>query len=271
MGVGLHRYYLPSVAALVFTNAHEQHVRETVRDIAQLKVCKSEDDLARMVNSHPIDALIAALAGPLGESTLPLLASLRVKLPLLPVIAYVEMDPGDARRLLAAGKSGMSLVLFHGTAESRHIVADVLRDAHAYTLAGYLQGDLEQVKSEYVVRFCQYCFTHAARPLTVEQVATDIHVTRQHLAREFAASGFRSPGWYVGISRILMAAKLLDIQQQPVERVARVLQYRSGAALRQAIQHYMSMNPSELRGSGGFGYVLEMVRQSLSVSLIEQL
>lgn len=264
MGVGIHRCYLPSVAALVFTSVHEQHVRGMIRDYAELHVCRSENDLALLTGSHRIDALIASLVGPLGESTLPLLASLRMKLPHVPVIAYIEMEPGDARHLLAAGRSGVSLVLFHGMAESRHLVADILRDAHAHTLAGHLQGALQQVKSEYVVRFCQYCLTHAARPLTVERVAFDIRVTRQHLAREFAAAGLRPPSWYVGVSRILLAAKLLDIQQQPVERVARVLQYPSGTALSQAMRHYTSKSPGELRGCGGFEYVLELVRLSLA-------
>lgn len=263
MGVGIHRRYLPSVAALVFTNVHEQHVRGMVRDCADLRVCRTADDLMLFAKSQRIDVLIASLADQLGESTLPLLGSLRVKLPHVPVIAYIEMEPESARHLLAAGRSGVSLVLFHGVAESRLVIADVLRDAHAHTLAGDLQSTLAQVKSGYVVRFCQYCLTHAVRPLTIERVTSDIRVTRQHLAREFAASGLRPPRWYMGALRILLAAKLLDIQQQPVDRVARVLQYPSGTAFRQAVRHYTSMSPTELRGHGGFEYVLGMVRDSL--------
>lgn len=266
LGVGIHRRYLPSVAALVFTSEHEQHVRSMFRDCADLHLCKTAEHLARLVDSHRIDVLLAVLVSPLGDSTVPLLASLRVKLPHVPVIAYVEMKPDNARHLLAAGHGGVSLVLVHDTPDSRQLLADVLREAHAHTLAGHLQGALDQVKSGYVIRFCQYCLTHAARPLTVERVASDIRVTRQHLAREFAVAGLRPPGWYVGASRILLAAKLLDIQQQPVERVARVLHYPSGTALRQAMRHYTSMTPSELRRHGGFEYVLGVVRESLMSS-----
>lgn len=256
--------YVPLVAALLFDQAHEAQLRKLTRDRATLLCLNDDVALLRTLASRSVDVLVTVLANPSGEPTLPVISEVRRALPQLPIVAYVEPNRSHIEHLPEAGRHGVALAILHGDTDWTSF-AHVLRHAPAHALSEDFTSELGLVRSEYVRRFCQTCFALAAQPITVESVSANVRATRQHIAREFAALGMRSPGWYVGVSRALLATRLLE-QQQSMQRIACAMHFPSTIALRQALRRYTGMPVRQLRERGGFQEIAALVRDDIRKS-----
>jgi transcriptional regulator GlxA family with amidase domain len=64
--------------------------------------------------------------------------------------------------------------------------------------------------------------------------------------------------------RLLIAARMLEDPGRAVEHVALLLDFPSGASLRNMLKRYTGLRPLEIRENGGMRCVLHILRQTLS-------
>jgi len=238
MSTGSPLLYTPSISALAFRTEYEEAIARMLRHRARLAVCHDENDLGRQLAGRNADLLIIALTRADGTSAIPLLRNIRGRSPYIPIVGYVEASGAAPACLLAAGELGVNEVLVHRADHPGAAGDVVLLEAQRHVLVNAFRAELDALSSVHVRRFCAYGLAHATQRLTVGGVAANLHATRQHIAREFAARGLRHPGWYLGLARTLMAARLLEQPNHPIERVARAFGFPGARTLRLALRRY---------------------------------
>ncbi|MCA1691961.1 MAG: helix-turn-helix domain-containing protein [Acidimicrobiales bacterium] len=88
---------------------------------------------------------------------------------------------------------------------------------------------------------------HLDEPLTVEELARRAAMSPRTFARRFRATAGTTPHQWLISQRILLAQRLLETSDEPIERVATRCGFSSAASLRSQFQRAVSASPRAYR------------------------
>lgn len=100
-----------------------------------------------------------------------------------------------------------------------------------------------------VQRVEDYIDTHLDTPIRSDALARIFNVSPRTLARRFQAATQASVNSYVQQARILLAKKLLETTDQPIEQVRAATGYLDAAAFRRAFRQAAGVSPRQYRNT----------------------
>jgi transcriptional regulator GlxA family with amidase domain len=122
-------------------------------------------------------------------------------------------------------------------------------------MADWAWAELRPVLDPRIAPFVRYCLLNADRKLTVDGVAVALAVHRRTLVNRCNGTPL-TPENVISWCRIVIASKLLDDVGRPIEKIALELDFPSANTLRNMLQHYVGLSPTELRSRGASRTVL---------------
>jgi AraC-like DNA-binding protein len=248
---------VPAIAALLESPAALIALRRTLpRGGPSVVSCRSPAALHRLLGKRLVDAVVLAPQ----PALLPELTALRTRLPFIPLVAYGPFRPDDGELLLAC-REAVSAVAVEGvddpivgelvvrtsiTAARRRALADgprVLRLTETLQRAAWdvLLGEVE-------------------RPIRTSVLAQKLHLSREHLSRQFGAGGAPNLKRVIDLTRIACAAQLLGNPGYSVPTVVRVLNFASPGHLANTARRIANVPISGLGSLGPHGVLAAFVR-----------
>lgn len=221
---------MPAVAALLDSRAAYAALRRTLLVAPPtVHACRSPAGLMRAYTTRLLEAVVVGVQT-LRHLDLP---ALRARYPSVPVLVYGIFRPDDgalASALLERGTADALVV--EGVDDA--VVGDLVRRHAASRLRAArlaaaprllrLREPLQQAAWRRVVAL-------AGRPVTTEEVADALGVSREHLSRQFAAGGAPNLKRVIDLLRVAAAADLLADPGYPLPTVARLLGFGSASHL----------------------------------------
>lgn len=219
--------------------------------------CRGAEALWRLATTRLLDAVILS---PLGAG-FAVLRDVREHLPALPVVAWAPFRSDDGEALAACNEGGAAALVVEGVddavagelvaratlaAERRRLLADAPRVLR-------LTEPLQLRVWDLVVRDVEV-------PLRTEQIAARLHVSREHLSRQFGAGGAPNLKRVIDLARIACAAQLLQNPRTPPPVTAAILRFASQSHLAASARRIADLNLAELPEVGPQGVLASFVR-----------
>lgn len=108
-------------------------------------------------------------------------------------------------------------------------------------------GNQQNCLDQKVVRALEIIWTHSDRPLSVDEIAKKLHVTRRTLDRRFKEATNRTVLEEINRCRLARAKRLLRETQLPVKTVSHLAGFASQERLRVSMLADVGLSPSEFR------------------------
>lgn len=225
---------------------------------------------ARTVSQHYLDAdevaalagvpevTVAALEDEAGQSTLPLLRSIRQRSHQARILLCIGSSPREMRSALSAVLEGIATeVVINGQDDLSVIIMRHLLAAEEVSLANVIL----QVTQAMVSAFAQHALEWAAyridANLSVAQWAGGLGLDRKTLSVRFKRSGLHSPHVVLGWHRALYCAYHMRDSSTPVSTIAKTLKVNSASDVNRLVHRYLGAKPSELRDPSGLAKALD--------------
>jgi AraC-like DNA-binding protein len=218
--------------------------------------CRSAEALRQMLDKRLIDAVVLAPQSALLSE----LTTLRTRLPRVPLVVYGPFRPDDGELLLACRDSGSSVAVegvddsivgelvirSSMTSERRRALADaprVLRLTEKLQRSAWdlLVGEVE-------------------RPVRTGVLARRLHISREHLSRQFGAGGAPNLKRVIDLTRVACAAQLLANPGYSVPTVVRLLHFTSPSHLVSTARRIANVPISGLSSLGPRGVLAAFAR-----------
>jgi AraC-like DNA-binding protein/mannose-6-phosphate isomerase-like protein (cupin superfamily) len=144
-------------------------------------------------------------------------------------------------------------------------VVGAYRDGSRERAAAWLQSVLMEVirqdartrppgplgdQARRIQRMCERIRRHPERPVRVEELARELHVTPEHFCRVFRELQGASPRAFITQTRIEAARTLLLTSSHPITRVAEILGYSSPFYFSRRFKAKVGLSPSAFRRVG---------------------
>lgn len=249
---------MPAIAALLESRAAILALRRSLpKGGPSVVCCRTPAALQRLLATRLVDAVVLAPQTDL----LTELSGLRNRLPSVPLVAYAPFRPDDGELLLACRRHAVATVAVEGvddpivgdlvlrasiTAERRRALKDaprVLRLTEPLQQAAWdlLLGEVE-------------------RPMRTNVLAQRLHISREHLSRQFGAGGAPNLKRVIDLTRVACAAQLLGNPGYAVKTVVRVLHFTSPNHLASTARRIANVPTSALGALGPRGVLAAFVR-----------
>jgi AraC-like DNA-binding protein len=221
----------PHVLALASRDrARDLLKRAFPRRRGKLALARTVAEFSSAFKKSLVDAVIVDVAHPTEETWKA--AALARDYPSVPFFALCPMRVADTAALARCADGDFADVLVEGmddsavrdlvmphTFTSRFTVA--LQDAH---VALGLDNRMQE-------RAWRAIVAHGGRTVRTETLAAQLHVTREHLSRSFAAEGSPNLKRIIDLVRLIAAAELAKNPGYDVSEVAKVLEFASPSHL----------------------------------------
>jgi transcriptional regulator GlxA family with amidase domain len=172
----------------------------------------------------------------------------------------VDVDPGvlyvDAGQVLtsAGTAAGIDLCLHvvrqdHGAAVANAVARRMVVPAHRDGgQAQYVESPVAQhAGADELAVTLDWAIAHLGQPLTVEALARRAHMSPRTFARRFREATGTTPLQWVVRQRVLLAQRLLESSDEPVERVAETCGFGAPATLRSHFHRAVGTSPLAYR------------------------
>jgi transcriptional regulator GlxA family with amidase domain len=259
-----------TVGVLVRDPVGRARIQDALRGFARVALCEREADLLTMLGNATVSVIVVEPRDRTGTPTIPFVRAMREQFPNVPVVAYCAITPYTSSDVLALARAGVNDLILRDIDDERVALRSALDAAHEHCLAERALEALTPAVPPSVLPFLTFCLQNAARPLTVGEAARALGVHRKTLVDRLTAAGLPSPSAIISWCRLLAASRLLEDAGRPVEQVALLLDFPSGASLRNMLKRYTGLRPAEIRENGGVACALHIMRQSLSPSVATQ-
>lgn len=187
-----------------------------------------------------------------GQNTEETIRGIRARYPRLSVLGHVLMKPGISSSVLAFARAGVHELIVAGIDDSAIVLRLALQRASQRCLAEEVFAEIGTTLPGDAARLVRYCIEHASEAPTIEDISKALGVHRRTLVNRMQNAMLPPPSELWAWSRVLLAARYLEMPGRSVEWVALTVGYPSANALRNALKKYTGLIPSELREDGGF-------------------
>jgi AraC-like DNA-binding protein len=236
----------PNVLALASRDrARDLLKRAFPRRRGKLSLTRTVGEFTGAFKKALVDAVIVDLAHPTEETWKA--AALARDYPSVPFFALCPVRVADAAALARCVEGDFADVIVEGMddASMRDLVLPhsftsrfgaALHDAH---LALGLDNMLQE-------RAWRAIVAHGGRTVRTEMIAAQLHVTREHLSRSFAAAGSPNLKRIIDLVRLISAAELAKNPGYDVSEVAMVLEFASPSHLTSTAQRIVGTRSASL-------------------------
>jgi AraC-like DNA-binding protein len=252
------------VGVLVRELAARARIQDALRSHAAVRFCDQQDELLTLVSEGLAGVVVVDLRDRAGNSTLPVVRSIRDRFPSVPVVGYCGLTPDTSRDILALARAGVNDLILRGVDDVGVALRSAITSAQDHCGAKYVLEIIGPLLPATVAPFVAYCLEHARRALGVSEVAAALGVHRKTLVDRLTAASLPTPSAMIGWCRLILAARLMEDPGRSVEQVALLLDFASGASLRNMIKRYTGLCPSEIRENGGMRCVLHVLKRTLA-------
>ncbi len=258
-----------SVAALV------QDRRDLARLQEALRPCRSAppagllhafDSIAALeqgLQRTQFDVLVIEPTDALGAPTERIIRSIRERFPRLSVLGHVMMKPGMSAQVLSFARAGVHELIVAGIDDTATVLRLALQRASRRCLAEEVYAEVSGSLPREAAQLVRYCLEHASEVPTIDDISRALGVHRRTLVNRMQQAMLPPPSELWAWSRVLLAARYLEVPGRSVEWVAHTVGYPSGNALRNALKRYTGLVPSELREDHGFARATLAFRSAL--------
>jgi AraC-like DNA-binding protein len=225
------------------------------RGAGSVRLCRTIQAVVRLLEQRLVDAVVLDVRNCGVGLTLP------ARFPRIPMYALCAVRPDDGALLASCRDAGFTGVLVEGVDNAiagEWIAARTAQVARRLALADAprllrLTDRLQLAAWDEVLR-------RAGTPTKTGHVAQALHVTREHLSREFGAGGAPNLKRVIDLARAACAADLLGNPGYTVRCVVRILGYASPSHLAGAARRVAGATPVELRELGPRGVLTRFLR-----------
>jgi AraC-like DNA-binding protein len=248
-----------TVVALVIGPTYRARIRGALSGRADVRFCELRGELLPLAVATHAGAIIAEPRDRAREDVSSVVAAIRAGLPSVPVIAYVADGSATSADILAMARAGVHDLVRTGFDD----VGFALGTALASGAADTIRAELEQLVPPAAWPFVSWCLTRTQAPISIRAAAEALGLDRRTLSRRLDRAGLPHPRRIAGWCRVIAAARLLDEPIYTLERVALLLDFPSGTALRNMLRRYTGLRPSEIRENGGVRCVMHLFRNDI--------
>jgi len=244
---------VPAVAALLDTPAALTTLRRGLsRERLAVVACRNPAGLRGALADRPVDAIVVGsqVASKVG------LAELRARFPAIPILAYGVFRADDAELLLSWHRMGVAAVAVEGVDDP--VLADLV--ARHTPTARRRQGLREAPQALRLTEPIQVAawailMEEPGRAVDTAALAHRLHISREHLSRQFGAGGAPNLKRVIDFLRVVGAADLAANPGYTPADIARLTGFASQRHLRATVLR-VSGTDLEVLGAGGVAEVL---------------
>jgi AraC-like DNA-binding protein len=248
---------MPAIAALLESRAAVATLRRTLpKGGPRVISCRTPAALYALMEKRLVDAVVLAPQ----PALLPELSGFRSRLPLVPLVAYSPFRPDDGELLLAC-RPTVSALAVEGVDDP--IVGELVVRASLTEARRRALADAPRVLrlTERIQRAAwDLLLGEVERPTRTSVLAKRLHVSREHLSRQFAAGGAPNLKRVIDLTRIACAAQLLGNPGYSVPTVVRVLNFASPGHLASTARRIANVTTNGLGALGPRGVLAAFVR-----------
>ncbi len=209
------------------------------------------------------DVLVIEPRDAQGQSTDAFIRSIRERFPRLSVLGHVMMKPGMSSQVLSFARAGVHELIVAGIDDTAMVLRHALQRASQRCLAEEVYAEVSGSLPRAAATLVRYCLEHASEAPTVDEISRALGVHRRTLVNRMQQAMLPPPSELWAWSRVLLAARYLEVPGRSVEWVAHTVGYPSANALRNALKRYTGLVPSELREDHGFARAMLAFRSAL--------
>lgn len=198
-----------------------------------------------------------------GVRTEAAIRSIRTRFPRLSVLGHVLMKPGISASVLSFARAGVHELIVAGIDDSAAVLRLALQRASQRCLAEEVYAEVSASLPREAAQLVRYCIEHASEAPTIDDISRALGVHRRTLVNRMQGAMLPPPSELWAWSRVLLAARYLEVPGRSVEWVALTVGYPSANALRNALKKYTGLVPSELREDAGFARATLAFRSAL--------
>jgi len=222
------------------------------RGTPRLRMCRSPEAVQRVLEAVPVDAMVFEPRSAPG-----VLLPMAKAYSSVPAYGYLSPRSDDGPSLVSWRRSGLAGVIVAGVDDAvlERLIAMGTASARRRRALGSAPR-LLRLAEPLQLAVWDEVMSRATRPMKTAEIAASLHVTREHLSREFGAGGAPNLKRVIDLARVVCAADLLGSQAYTVKTVARLLGFGSSAHLTGAAQRVTGGSAQGLRTLGVRG-VLE--------------
>ncbi|MFL5496049.1 MAG: hypothetical protein ACJ8DC_16820 [Gemmatimonadales bacterium] len=248
---------MPTVAVMLPGRAAQKLAAEQIGALATVRFCESTGALLDLVAGGGVDAVVADLRDPAGDSILPTFRALRLRSPQLPLILHCVPTPEALRELpdTSAFRHGLTLV-FRNCEHLGAALRPLLRPPRVPTAAETLARHIVPLVPGPFRPFVLVCALKASPRLRVGTAARWSGASRRTLERSLRRARLPSAGSVLGSCTALHAAWWLDVQGWSAKQVVTEMRFTYSGGLTRVLQHYFGCSVKSLRAVGGFQELL---------------
>lgn len=267
-----HRPFDRLVAALVRDRRDLARLQEALRPAlgappaGVLRAFDEIDALDAALQREHFDVLVIEPRDARGESTDACIRSIRERFPRLSVLGHVVMKPGMSSQVLSFARAGVHELIVAGIDDSAMVLRHALQRASHRCLAEEVYTEVVGSLPREAAALVRYCLEHASETPTIDDISRALGVHRRTLVNRMQQALLPPPSELWAWSRVLLAARYLEVPGRSVEWVAHTVGYPSANALRNALKRYTGLVPSELREDHGFARAMLAFRTALLAS-----
>lgn len=260
------------VAALVRDRRDLARLQEALRPSAAsppagvLHAFDRIDRLEAALQRMHFDVLVIEPTDADGQTTEMTIRSIRERFPRLSVLGHVIMKPGISSHVLSFARAGVHELIVAGIDDSATVLRMALQRASQRCLAEEVYTEIASSLPREAARLVRYCLEHASESPTIDDISRALGVHRRTLVNRMQSAMLPPPSELWAWSRVLLAARYLEVPGRSVEWVAHTVGYPSANALRNALKKYTGLVPSELREDDGFARAVLSFRAALLAS-----
>jgi AraC-like DNA-binding protein len=251
------------VVALVLARERQARLRAGLRDRAPVRFVERCREVPPAVAEGEVAATLLELRDADGTPTPPTIRQLRTSFPRMPVIAMAPAATAVGHELVAAVQAGANGLILQGIEDAGVALLDAIDHADDECTARLVLAELGLALPEPARPVLEYVLAQARRPLSVDEVADALGMTRRTLARRLARTGVPTPLALINWCRLLVAARAMEDRGRTLEQVALQLDFPGAAALRNMLARYTGLKPRDVREGGGLRRVLAAFRDAL--------
>lgn len=243
------------IATLLPHEPRLARLRAAARDRYRFVPCEDWSSLTRACERGAVSLVVFDLYAD-GRADFERVRQLRLRLPRAALVAYVEVTRERAREMFDAGRAGIDALVVANETDTPALLAAVLDQAEARSVASLLRPHLQEVRS--VVRDAvMLSVTRAHERLTPDSLARQMAVSRRLLSKRLEGAQLPPPHQLLTWGRLIVAASLLEHGSRSADGVAVALDFPSGSAFRNTCQRYLGCTPHQIRLRGGAAWVVQ--------------
>ena len=257
------------VAALVRDRLDLARLQEALRPSAAappsgvMHVFTRVDALDTALQRAHYDVVVIEPTDADGVITDATIRSIRARFPRLTVLGHVVMKPGMSSHVLSFARAGVHELIVAGIDDSALVLRHALQRAARRCLAEEVFSEINASLPREAAHLVRYCLEHASESPSIDDISRALGVHRRTLVNRMQNAMLPPPSELWAWSRVLLAARYLEMPGRSVEWVALTVGYPSANALRNALKRYAGLVPSELREDDGFARATLAFRAAL--------